>query len=122
MRRGRYLWLFACAVLTGCEKELAWSLPNEPLGLQRYEQGRPIATCTVEPSSSVHKALASWIAEHQRGWSPSPVTYAPSTLVSGGKFSINFTGSLAVVNYPGGQYTLKVPTNEYAFLVCNAGT
>jgi hypothetical protein len=119
---GGRIWLLACVLLLGCTKELGWSLPSEPVQLQHYEQGRPVATCTLSTTSPGYKALADWVAEHQTGWSASPATYVPSKIATGRNFSINFMGGLAVVNYTGGQFTHKVSPNEYAFLACSAAT
>ena len=104
-------------MLGGCETSLDWSLPNEALKLQWGDE-----TCSILPSSRQFKALSNWLAQNQTGWSSSPASYMPAVVVTGSNFSVNFLGSMVVVNYPGGQFTRKVSPNEYAFLTCNTGT
>jgi hypothetical protein len=122
MKSCAVLGVLICTLLAGCEKELGLSLPAEPLKLQRYEQGRPVASCTITPDSPQFKSLAAWVSRNKEGWSSSPASYAPGTIINGSHFSINFLSSLVVVNYPGGQLTRKASANESSFLTCPAGT
>src|SRR5262245_8417149 len=104
-------------LLSGCNDELAWSLPNESLALQR--QGR---VCTISPDSPEFKNLSAWVSRNRSEWSSSLASYAPGTVVRGSNFTINFLDAVAVVNHPGGQFTHKVSPSEFAFLSCPSGT
>jgi hypothetical protein len=104
------------AVLAGCNDELAWSLPNESLALQR--QGR---SCTISPDSPQFKDLSVWISRNGTEWSSSPASYAPGIVVRGSNFTINFLDSVVIVNHPGGQFTHKVSPGEFSFLSCPSG-
>jgi len=118
----RLVFAVAGVLLAGCDKELEWSPPLEPVKLQRFDQGRPVASCSLSPDSPQSKSLVAWVSRNKDGWSSSPASYVPRTIVTGGNFSIKFLDALAVVNYPGGQLTKKVAANEAAFLSCPAGT
>ena len=116
----RLRWFLApllVAMLSGCQKTLDWSLPNEALKLERGGQ-----TCTISPSSAQFRDLSHWLAKNPSGWSSSPASYVPAVMLRGSNFSVNFVNSLVVVNYPGGQFTHEVSPSDYAFLTCNAGT
>ena len=105
------------AILGGCNDELAWALPQETLTLQK--NGR---SCPVTPDSAQFKQLAAWVSQNRSGWSSSPASYVPGTIVRGGNFSINFLNALVVVNHPGGQFTHKASPDDFGFLGCPSGT
>jgi len=116
----RLRWFLApllVPMLMGCQTSLDWSLPNEPLKLDRGGQ-----TCTISPSSRQFKDLSDWLAKNRSGWSSSPASYVPAVMVRGSNFSMNFVNSLVVVNYQRGQFTHEVSPSDYAFLTCSAGT
>ena len=116
----RLCWYWApllAVMLSGCQKSLDWSLPNESLKMERGGQ-----TCTISPSSTQFKELSDWLAGNRGGWSSSPASYVPNVMLRGSNFSVNFVNSLVVVNYRGGQFTHDISPSDYAFLACNSGT
>ena len=47
------------------------------------------------------ESIQRWFAEHQTGWRPSFVTYAPQTTFSADTFQINILRNAIVLNYSG---------------------
>ena len=111
------------AALAACSQSLDFKLPaNNPLELAIYQRGSLVKTCTIAPSSSQFDQLQALLTSNQEDWESSLVTFAPSVLVTGRDFSINFLQDTIVLNHDHRQVTHQIPANSYAFLGCPDGT
>ena len=111
------LVIFAVA-LGGCTHSIHFALPGGPLSLSFTLNGAPIKHCAIGRDSEQYKALSAWLGAHRYGWQTSVATYAPSVVVTGDGFNLNFLHSSAVLNYAGTQFTHLVSPSDYAFLAC----
>ena len=102
----------------GCTRSIRFTLPSAPLTLSLTVKGASAKRCTISPGSEQYKALSTWLIAHQDGWQSSVATYAPSVVVTGNGFNLNFLQSLAVLNHAGNQFTHPVSQGDFAFLVC----
>ena len=111
--------LIVTALLVGCSNKLSINLlPSETLNLSTPMHGAEKSTCLIAPGTLQHKELENWLSENRGGWQSTPASYVPGTVVSGSNFSLNFVGSIAIVNYSGGQYSHPAKPADYEFLKC----
>jgi len=106
-------WMLAgvCCLSVGCSTlsrgiDIARLPP--PYTVIIHDSGRAIAERTIAKESQDAQVLATWLERNQTGWAKTAVTYAPSRVIQGDSFSLNFTGDLCVLNCEQGQFSKKV--------------
>lgn len=105
-------------IMGGCSARPDLSLPkDETFTVFVYEGARRVRQIELKPGSEAHRRLIAWAGESGRGWSPTPVTYAPGILVRGSSFSLNFGASQVIFNSKEGQFSRRVEPREYQFLL-----
>lgn len=114
--------LLICAALTACRID-ATAILNAEDGLTLYIHSRNTRAIQADlpKGSQLYNEFREWLLKNEEGWSTSPVTYIPSIEVRGKKFSINFLGNSAILNFQDSkgsyhQYVKDVKPEEYQFL------
>jgi hypothetical protein len=115
--------VLATMAVAGCTQSLDFDLPpNDSLKLDLYQHGMSVETCAIAPGSTQFNKLQALLASNQSQWAPTPVTYAPSVLVTGKNVSFNFVQDSVIFSKSGRQLSHRVPRSAYAFLRCEDGT
>ena len=80
-----------------------------------YESGEHVREYKILRGTEKYLQFENWARENKWGWSPTPATYVPGIVVSGGGHVFNFVGESVVVNNLDGQYSKDISRNEYEF-------
>jgi hypothetical protein len=67
--------------------------------------------------TKTYQQFVQWVKDNENDWSPTPASYVPGVIVSGGDYHFNFIGEMVVLNYPEGQFHKNISKNEYEFLI-----
>jgi len=115
-----FLTLFASIILAGCQLPITQdALRTQPLDVTVYDGPVPVKQYTATPGSATHDQILSLIRQHKKGWQPNFVSHAPSVVIKGDGFVINYQGYGAIYNGSLGQLKRKVTAADYQFLVVN---
>jgi hypothetical protein len=107
-------------LLAGCHLPVSQdSLRDQSFDITVYDGTMPIKHYRAEPGSDTHTQILRLMRHHKKGWKPNFVSYAPSVVVKGDGFAINYQGYGAVYNGGLGQMHRKVTAADYQFLVGN---
>jgi hypothetical protein len=95
-----FLWLTWGALMSGCMIIPPEMLPAELL-VQVYRGGKVEQECTINSSSNFYVAIKKWYGNSLETWMPDFSTYAPSLVLRGDDFVLNFAaqGSVVVLNF-----------------------
>ena len=96
--------------MVGCStvsKELDIARLPPPYRVSIHDEGRPISERDIVAGSQDAQNITQWLESNKSGWAPTYVTYAPSRIVHGDSFSLNFTNNMCIVNYDEGQFYKK---------------
>jgi hypothetical protein len=117
MMKKTFLLFMTLMLLAACKVNVAGMLSDaDSFKVYVYEKGRPIQDYKIVKGDERYQMLIQWAEENGSGWQMTPATYVPGVMVSGGEVSINFLGSLAILNGPDGQFEKDVIPSDYAFL------
>lgn len=106
--------------LAGCQLPISQdALRSQTLEITVYDGPVPIKHYTAIPGSKTHDQILRLMRQHKKGWQPNFVSYAPSVMIKGEGFVINYQGYGATFNGSFGQLRRKVTAADYQFLVSN---
>lgn len=114
--------LLICMVLTACRIDTTAILDVEDgLTLYAHPTVGSVVKTDMPKGSQLYIDFRAWFIKNKKDWSTSYVTYVPSIEVRGKKFSINFLGSSAIINFQDTQgsyhqYVKQINPEEYYFL------
>ncbi len=86
----------------GCStvpRTVAVSKLQPPYRFMVYEGGTPVSEGPVAPGSLEEQEVTRWLQSHSTDWHRTFVTYAPSHLIRGDDFNLDFRGDECVLNY-----------------------
>jgi hypothetical protein len=66
--------------------------------VQVYEHGQDSPARTIEAGSTEERLVRDWLTEHDRGWTPSLVTFVPYKTIKSEHFELNFHTNRCVLN------------------------
>lgn len=114
--------LLLCTIITACRIDSdAIIAPDEKLTVLIYKTGE-IARKEIASKDYAYVQFIKWVKENDKGWSPSPVTFAPSVEIRGKKFVINFHPTRAILNFQGSdgsyhQYVKDIKEADFRYLI-----
>ncbi len=89
---------FGSIFLTGCQN-IDTSKIVPPYSVSLYSKGSELTKISVPADSKLEQKITSFLQNNQTGWKPSFVTYAPSLMIYGEKFSLLLDDNGPVLNY-----------------------
>lgn len=112
--------LLLSMTLAGCQLPVSQdALRGQSLDVTVYDGPVPVKQYTAIPGSETHDQILRLMRHHKKGWQPNFVSYAPSVVIKGDGFVINYQGYGATFNGSFGQLRRKVTAADYQFLVSN---
>lgn len=85
---------------TMAAKNLNASKMGPPYEIAVFEKGKPVSKRKLQAMSEQEQAIAHWIEANRHGWRPTFGNQAPSRVVKGDGFRLNFTDTDCVVTIP----------------------
>ena len=112
--------LLVSIILAGCQLPISQDvLRDQRLEIAIYDEAVLVKQYTAIPGSETHDQILRLMRHHKLGWQPNFVSYAPSVVIKGDGFVINYQGYGATFNGSFGQLRRKVTAADYQFLVSN---
>jgi hypothetical protein len=107
-------------LLTACTRSITITLPQQPVTVMGYTDGKVTQRCGFRPDSDKFRKLAQLLEQHSGGWHKRYTNYQPMLLVVDGEVSLYFMSGSMVVNYSEGEFSRGVSDDDYQFLNCKA--
>lgn len=113
--------LFICAVLIACRIDATAILRSEESLTLHVHSVESVITTDIPKGSQLYNEFRDWLIKNEEGWTTSPASYVPAIEIKGKKFSINFLGTSAILNFQDSngsyhQYVKDAKPEEYQFL------
>ena len=109
-----------CIILSACQLPVSQdSLRTQDFDVTVYDGPVPIKQYRVRQGTDTHGQILRLMRKHKKGWQPNFVSYAPSVVIKGEGFVVNYQGYGAIFNGSLGQLKRRVTASDYQFLVAN---